>query len=80
MFSAMMMPMSATSPMAMANPAKDIDKYNLIAEFDGWQSHVPKSQHETFRWMMEEYRVQVFAQELGTAQPVSVKRLEARWV
>jgi ATP-dependent helicase HrpA len=30
--------------------------------------------------MMEEYRVQVFAQELGTAQPVSVKRLEALWV
>jgi len=27
--------------------------------------------------MMEEYRVQVFAQELGTSQPVSVKRLEA---
>ncbi|MDZ4402970.1 ATP-dependent RNA helicase HrpA [Prosthecobacter sp.] len=64
----------------LANPAKDIEKYNLIADFDGWQSHVPKSQHETFRWMMEEYRVQVFAQELGTAQPVSVKRLEALWV
>ncbi len=64
----------------LANPAKDIEKYNLIADFDGWQSHVPKSQHETFRWMMEEYRVQVFAQELGTAQPVSVKRLQAMWV
>ncbi len=64
----------------LANPAKDIDKYNLIADFDGWPSHIPKSQHETFRWMMEEYRVQVFAQELGTAQPVSVKRLEAMWV
>jgi ATP-dependent helicase HrpA len=64
----------------LANPAKDIEKYNLIADFDGWQSHVPKSQHETFRWMMEEYRVQVFAQELGTAQPVSAKRLQAMWV
>ncbi|WP_395743431.1 ATP-dependent RNA helicase HrpA [Prosthecobacter sp.] len=64
----------------LANPAKDIEKYNLIADFDGWQTHVPKSQHETFRWMMEEYRVQVFAQELGTAQPVSVKRLQAMWV
>ena len=64
----------------IASPAKDIDKYNLIADFDGWQSHVPKSQHETFRWMMEEYRIQVFAQELGTAQPVSVKRLQAMWV
>ncbi|MCB1277167.1 ATP-dependent RNA helicase HrpA [Prosthecobacter sp.] len=64
----------------LANPAKDADKALLISDFDGWQSHVPKSQHETFRWMMEEYRVQVFAQELGTAQPVSVKRLEALWV
>ncbi len=64
----------------LANPAKDADKNLFITDFDGWQSHVPKSQHETFRWMMEEYRVQVFAQELGTAQPVSVKRLEALWV
>jgi ATP-dependent helicase HrpA len=64
----------------LANPAKDADKALLITDFDGWQTHVPKSQHETFRWMMEEYRVQVFAQELGTAQPVSVKRLEALWV
>ncbi len=64
----------------LANPAKDAEKTLFITDFDGWQSHVPKSQHETFRWMMEEYRVQVFAQELGTAQPVSVKRLEALWV
>jgi ATP-dependent helicase HrpA len=64
----------------LANPAKDAEKNLFITDFDGWQSHVPKSQHETFRWMMEEYRVQVFAQELGTAQPVSVKRLEAMWV
>lgn len=58
------------------NPAKDADKALLISDFDGWQSHVPKASHETFRWLLEEYRVQVFAQELGTAQPVSVKRLE----
>ncbi len=64
----------------LANPAKDAEKNLFITDFDGWPSHVPKSQHETFRWMMEEYRVQVFAQELGTAQPVSVKRLEALWV
>ncbi len=29
------------------------------------------------RWMLEEYRVSVFAQELGTARPVSPKRLQA---
>lgn len=66
----------------MANAAKDADKADLIADFafDGWETHVPKSQHEAFRWMLEEYRVQVFAPELGTAQPVSVKRLEAMMV
>ena len=59
------------------NPAKDADKAALIAEWDGWERYVPAANQEVFRWMMEEYRVQVFAQELGTAQPVSVKRLEA---
>ncbi len=63
----------------IASPAKDAAKADLIADFDfsGWQTHVPKSRHETYRWMLEEYRVQVFAPELGTAQPVSAKRLEA---
>ncbi|UCD73980.1 MAG: ATP-dependent RNA helicase HrpA [Phycisphaerales bacterium] len=34
---------------------------------------------ESFRWLVEELRVSVFAQELGTAVPVSAKRLEAQW-
>jgi ATP-dependent helicase HrpA len=34
---------------------------------------------ETFRWMLEELRVSQFAQELKTALPVSLKRLEAQW-
>jgi ATP-dependent helicase HrpA len=34
---------------------------------------------EGFRWMLEELRVSQFAQELKTAYPVSVKRLEERW-
>ncbi|CAN5911290.1 ATP-dependent RNA helicase HrpA [soil metagenome] len=62
---------------AVVNAAKDADKADLIADFNDWESYVPTSQHETFRWMLEEYRVSIFAQELGTAQPVSVKRLEA---
>ncbi len=33
----------------------------------------------TFRWMLEEFRVSVFAQELGTGQPVSEKRLDEQW-
>jgi ATP-dependent helicase HrpA len=61
----------------VASPAKDADKAALIACFDNWPARVPEEKQDAFRWMLEEYRVQVFAQELGTAQPVSVKRLEA---
>jgi ATP-dependent helicase HrpA len=34
---------------------------------------------DEFRWLLEELRVGLFAQELRTAQPVSVKRLERAW-
>ncbi|MDI9245534.1 ATP-dependent RNA helicase HrpA [Marinobacter sp. CHS3-4] len=34
---------------------------------------------ELYRWMLEEFRVSFFAQQLGTAMPVSVKRLERQW-
>ena len=33
---------------------------------------------EDFYWLIEEYKVSVFAQELRTAMPVSAKRLERR--
>ena len=32
-----------------------------------------------YRWMLEEFRVSLFAQRLGTAQPVSEKRLKQQW-
>ena len=32
-----------------------------------------------YRWMMEEYRVSLFAQQLGTRFPVSDKRLRKLW-
>lgn len=32
-----------------------------------------------FGWLLEEWRVGLFAQPLGTAEPVSLKRLEKRW-
>ncbi|XOV89314.1 MAG: ATP-dependent RNA helicase HrpA [Pseudomonadota bacterium] len=32
-----------------------------------------------FRWMLEEYRVSLFAQPLGTSVPVSAKRLDKEW-
>jgi ATP-dependent helicase HrpA len=34
---------------------------------------------EQYRWMLEEYRVSLFAQELGTSVPVSAKRLDRQW-
>ena len=32
-----------------------------------------------FRWMLEEYRISLFAQPLGTRMPVSAKRLTQQW-
>ncbi|MDX1754921.1 MAG: ATP-dependent RNA helicase HrpA [Marinobacter sp.] len=32
-----------------------------------------------YRWMLEEFRVSYFAQQLGTRMPVSVKRLDKQW-
>ncbi len=34
---------------------------------------------EEIGWLLEELRVSFFAQQLGTAVPISVKRIEARW-
>ncbi|MCA8988970.1 MAG: DUF3418 domain-containing protein, partial [Planctomycetaceae bacterium] len=34
---------------------------------------------DAFRWMMEEFRISLFAQQLGTAQPISPKRMEKQW-
>ena len=38
-----------------------------------------ETQLEEYRWLIEELRISLFAQELKTAQPVSVKRLEKKW-
>ena len=32
-----------------------------------------------YRWLLEEFRISLFAQELGTARPVSVERLQKLW-
>lgn len=39
---------------------------------------VPAAMHR-YRWMIEEYRVSLFAQGLGTALPVSARRLDEAW-
>ncbi|PZP36479.1 MAG: ATP-dependent RNA helicase HrpA [Roseateles depolymerans] len=46
-----------------------------LAELKG----VRDARLEDFRWQLEELRVSLFAQELRTPQPVSVKRLDKVW-
>jgi ATP-dependent helicase HrpA len=62
---------------AVLNPNKDAEKHSQLAPFANWQKHVPESAHPQFRWMLEELRVSIFAQELGTAESVSVTKLKA---
>jgi ATP-dependent helicase HrpA len=70
---------------AALNPAKDQERLRQLAPYQAalkkLQAHATRSpeaqrQHEAFRWMVEEFKVSLFAQELGTAVPVSPKRLD----
>ena len=56
-------------------PAKDSEKARQLAPFHGWEKRVAPARHAEFRWMLEEFRVSLFAQELGTPAPVSAQRL-----
>ncbi|MCE9611834.1 MAG: ATP-dependent RNA helicase HrpA [Chthoniobacter sp.] len=62
---------------AAVSPAKDAEKARQLTPFAQWETRVPAANREAFRWMLEEFRVSLFAQELGTAQPVSAQRLAA---
>ncbi|MFL2529046.1 MAG: ATP-dependent RNA helicase HrpA [Candidatus Azotimanducaceae bacterium] len=41
--------------------------------------YIEGSEMELYRWMVEEFRISIFAQKLGTSLPVSAKRLEKQW-
>ena len=67
---------------------RDLDALALVAPW--WNQYLRrKQQHDEialcdpelllFRWMLEEYRVHLFAQELGTVLQVSPRRLEKQW-
>ena len=43
------------------------------------QQGVPDAELVDFGWWIEELRVSLFAQQLGTLEPVSQKRLDRRW-
>jgi ATP-dependent helicase HrpA len=48
----------------------------MLASMDAATSPDKRSQVEAFFWMLEEYKVSVFAQEVGTDGPISAKRLK----
>ncbi len=69
-----------------ADPARDtklLAEWNSVAQ--AWQRTPRKSGPDAdpklieFRWLLEELRVSLFAQELRTPMPVSVKRLQKVW-
>jgi len=49
------------------------------AATDHAQRGVDNPELDACRWMLEEWRVSLFAESLGTAQPVSEKRLDRQW-
>ncbi len=52
----------------------------LYAQWQGNQDAASRSELLLeFRWLLEEFRVSLFAQALGTRQPVSEKRLRQQW-
>jgi ATP-dependent helicase HrpA len=50
------------------NPAKDAEREKSLAPYANAPAEV--------RWLLEEYRVSLFAQELGTSEPVSSVKLD----
>lgn len=67
------------------NPAKDRERQQQVApyveivrSFASKPAPTPEiaQARVRFRWMVEEFKVSLFAQELGTAEPISAKRLD----
>jgi ATP-dependent helicase HrpA len=67
---------------------RDYQKYEQLLPFlldfnqrtaDHREGEVVDERLEVFRWMLEEFRVSLFAQEMRTAMPVSAKRLQRQW-
>lgn len=58
---------------------KDLEAIVVLEQY--WQKLEPDYGDALikYRWMLEEYRVSLFAQPLGTRIPVSAKRLDKEW-
>lgn len=72
---------------AALNPQKDAERAaqlapytQVVAGLAAKPSNVPevRAMQEDFRWLVEEFKVSLFAQELGTAVPISAKRLDQK--
>ncbi len=70
---------------AALNPAKNLERLRQLAPYqdslrklraESKRSPEALRQIENFRWMVEEFKISLFAQEIGTAIPVSAKRLD----
>ena len=71
---------------ASLNPAKDQERVRLLAPYlevvkkftaQPPSTEAARKNFETFRWMVEEYKsLPLRLQELGTAHPISPKRLD----
>ncbi len=67
------------------DPKKDWDRQQQVSPF--WERYLEHLEGghwyseavDAYRWAIEEYRVQLFAQSQKTAQKVSPKRLDALW-
>jgi ATP-dependent helicase HrpA len=67
------------------NPQRDRQRMTLVEPW--WQAYLGALEEgapydetlDTFRWLLEEYRISLFAQRLGTDGKVSEKRLAAVW-
>ncbi|GIL06754.1 MAG: ATP-dependent helicase [Betaproteobacteria bacterium] len=69
-----------------SDPARDAQRMNEVAQLQtpflrelAARKGVADPRLEEFRWLLEELRVSLFAQELRTPVPVSVKRLAKVW-
>ena len=59
------------------NPAKDAERAGQLASYVVAAGKLREREGgEAFRWLVEEFRVSLFAQELGTAEPVSAVKLD----
>jgi len=69
--------MKLRSERARKNPAKDVERAAQLAPYVAAVNKVRgREGAEAFRWLVEEFRVSLFAQELGTAEPVSAVKLD----